>query len=290
MTSNTSHTSSNQHNRKRKDSVRKRSGDSVQILSEDGKQALDASEEGWESGDAEDVKPTIDIRRTVSDTQAETARPSASATPKATIVDSPLAMPEVDAPPLLRQRTTGFAGTTHESTYPQQQHQYNDSTHVMPAHQVKHQSARDLAVMVMSDADGEREKDEGVGPVLDDSRSGTPRDLQRMRSTDGSGLAGTSAAVDKSPSFPFPKLPQQSHGESARQTHVHRRQASNQHQEENGEEQQYASHDQTRKPSNSQHKGSRPAGDRPKEQSISNSPPIIGPIPALLPPAPNKLP
>lgn len=245
-----------------KNKNRSKSGESVLILSEDGKESVevDSEEEGWESGEEEEkeTKPkaksgrskqdasatSAAMRRTVSDTQAEV--PPKAGDVKA-VVDTSLDLRPVvsgesahsDHHTHLTRRTTGFAGAIHTpAPDPAMEAQalknvstphYNDPTHVMPAHQIRHQqSARSIHMTPnasstdvggLSAIDGEKtpkpgsvvRTGSGQGHKRQHSQPAAPKDSsvvehpQKTRSTEGSGLPPQQGA-EVSPSFPFPKM------------------------------------------------------------------------------------
>ena len=200
---------------------RKRSGESVQIVSEEGKKSgeeVDSGEEGWEESDqdSEQAGPSFSkvkgksksiaeastpMRRTQSDTAQPPSRASRS------IMTSPLALQAVNSngsegsgshSSHPRQRTLGFAGA-HAIGDPQanaQRHineampHWNDSMHVMPAHQLHHQKSVS-------------------------SLRASPEDTQK-ESMGGSKLRPGSVAPDEdgSPEDPAPPIPPQLMSES----------------------------------------------------------------------------
>lgn len=213
----------------------------MQVLSEDGQTSSkpgdsEEEEDGWEeSGDEEedeeqrpaDPKASTNMRRTVSDTQAEV--PAKAGDAKAT-VESPA---ELDHPPPLTQRTTGFAGAIHtpapdpfleaQTMKNVSTPHYNDPMHVMPAHQIKHQqSSRSIRITgsttelsaspnPISVIDGEKTprpgsiQRVGSGQMAQPAQQDRPTPPDKKRSTDGSGLA-KDEGVKTSPAFPFPKM------------------------------------------------------------------------------------
>lgn len=237
-TSITSEASHSSDKKRPKPKERKRSGESVEIVDENGKE-VDPEEEGWESGDDESkpasrprskgiekaqVPSAADMRRTVSDTQAEV--PPKAEDVKVT-TDSDLTRdPHHSA---LTQRTTGFAGTIHTpAPDPAMEAQalknvstphYNDPTHVMPSHQIRHQQSSrsihltpsngDLHATTMIDGDKTPKPGSVVrtGSSQGKKRSQDPTHMGpgRTRSTEGSGLP-SQEAVKTSPSFPFPNM------------------------------------------------------------------------------------
>ena len=245
VASDVSHGGSSSNSQRPKHKDRKRSGERVQILSEDGKnpgQVIDTSEDGWESGEGEDDKATgaakanvetRDIRRTVSDSHAHKTNPATHMA----LVGSPLGMSNHHGPdhhhPMSTQRMKGFAGTVQtpasdpemeaQAHHNEAQPHWNDPTHIMPAHQIRHQkSARSLHALAgnaidgpsslhaMSTTSGEKTPKPGSvvmsGPGKNVSRdSRPPPQAQRMRYTDESGLPPPKDP-SLSPSFPFPKV------------------------------------------------------------------------------------
>lgn len=188
------------------------------------------------------------MRRTVSDTQAELPTKSTSTPAIDTggeLVESPLGLEPNHQPPS-KQKTTGFAGTI-QTPAPDAEMEaqalhnintpgWNDPTHVMPAHQIRHQkSARSMTTMSAvepvsgpsslrpsSGTEGERTPRPGSmmrtgsGKIMQREQvpSATDNDVQlrpngptQTRSTGGSGMP--KEGIDESPSFPFPKLPSQ---------------------------------------------------------------------------------
>ncbi|ORX36711.1 hypothetical protein BD324DRAFT_651196 [Kockovaella imperatae] len=175
---------------------RKRSGESVEVVDEDGEavsRPVESSEEEWEeSGDEKQAQPPVrpsasstklkgkakivaaeastPMRRTQSDTQAQPPSRSRS------IITSPLALQAIGSGDLVgsggsngsassgplhpRQRTLGFAGpqavgdpqTNAQKHINEMMPHWNDSTHVMPAHQLRHQKS----FSALSQGGGER--------------------------------------------------------------------------------------------------------------------------------------
>lgn len=227
MTSNSSEAAS--HSRPQAKTRRKRSGESVQVLSEDGAggEVIESEEDGWESGDGEAVTQdngkkkssknsgAVPLRRTASDSQANTARPSPINTTHAENKSavSPIGLPLGTHHASHTTRTTGFAGSVHapdpqvaaQTSGGEFSHHYNDPTHIMPAHQIQHQkSARSLASLAHPDENGAKQVKNGLGG---DGKPPYPKELpkhMRQRSTDGSGLPDVK--LTSSPSFPFPRL------------------------------------------------------------------------------------
>ncbi len=217
----TSHTSNTSEKKrtsidKRPEKDRKRSGESVQILSEGGAEVDSAGsgEEGWESGEG-DVTPAKGkekaqedgLRRTVSMPPSETAKAGETADPEGgnDVASSPGALPaELNHPHPQIRKTTGFSGSVHAAD-PQlvmQTHlngatpHWNDPMHIMPAHQLKHQqSARSLA------SRGLNEEEHSVS-VTGEARWNGPPAPMRLRSTQGSGLPNAHSVSTQS--FPLP--------------------------------------------------------------------------------------
>jgi hypothetical protein len=162
------------------------------------------------------------MRRTVSDTMA-IADASTRTLDQAILIDSPQPLPADKQPAPITQRTTGFAGVVHTPDPGAQTpaHALNDPTHVMPAHQIKHQqSVRSLHALVTAEGGGD-----GVRKPLGPPRGaaartespGRPARTASERSEGVQSTEGTTALPDtvsaatneasKSPSFPFPNIP-----------------------------------------------------------------------------------
>lgn len=147
------------------------------------------------------------LRRTASDAQAETSRPSGSDRLQEDIATatSPGALPaEFHHPHLQTMKTKGFSGSvqTPDPQLAMQTHlndgmpHWNDPTHIMPAHQLRHQqSSRTLAALAKAN-------DDEPGGARGEAKTNGPSAPQGTRSSAGSGLPIT----HESPSFPFPTV------------------------------------------------------------------------------------
>lgn len=234
---------------------RKRSGESVTVLSEDGverpEQPVEGEGEGeeWESGEDETVIMTksrgkgkdrssgasTPMRRS---TSAPMSHEGAVAMQKGDSMGAALASARPQTPHLQRQKTTGFAGsvippdphTASELVHGEVNHHYNDAMHVMPAHQVKHQkSARSLHALAMEAeerpiAAPHRMSSGGAsGPSAASAGSDhsvpdvVRRNPTRTGSTLGSGLPPGVHDEGRQTSFPFPKAGTPSPADSKRE-------------------------------------------------------------------------
>lgn len=94
---------------------------------------------------------------------------------------------------------------------------YNDPTHVMPLHQIKHQQSSrsirltDSGADIAANIDGD--KTPRPGPVARTASTQEEKRPERMRSTEGSGLP-SGEEVKTSPAFPFPSMKVQASPES----------------------------------------------------------------------------
>ncbi|KAI9639514.1 uncharacterized protein MKK02DRAFT_39820 [Dioszegia hungarica] len=157
--------------------TRQRSDPSVQLDEAGNPTAeVDSGEEGWED---EGKKPRSDtpkadmgdLRRTKSDSHAPPE-------PKAT--DSGAPRPPVPT----TRKTTGFAGPTQtpDPLVGVYSHALNDPTHIMPAHQIKHQqSARSLHAIQVQNGETEA-RTPGLGRRSDGARRSMPG-MSRTSST-----------------------------------------------------------------------------------------------------------
>ena len=117
---------------------------------------------------------------------------------------SPGALPtELSHPHPQTRRTTGFSGSvsTPDPLLTMQAHlngaipHWNDPTHVMPIHQMKHQqSAQSLAALTLSD-------DGNLGSVHSEGKTSGQAGLKRILSKSGSGFRDS--ILSGSPSFPI---------------------------------------------------------------------------------------
>lgn len=245
--SRTSHTSRTRERPRPRQNSRKQSGESVEI-DDEGHEAgvVDEDEEGWESGEeangsggkGKNRQPADDpmsaaMRRTVSDTAATTASPHVEperVADDSAIVDSPTPLPvDKRAPPShITHLTRGFAGSVHTPDPAAQTpaHTLNDPTHIMPAHQIKHQaSARSLHALATIEGDTSRKSssrrlssvraESPLSATRTDSSRSAGEIAPGLRSASGTtGLPDTQVAKAKeakepkatSPSFPFPKV------------------------------------------------------------------------------------
>lgn len=144
------------------------------------------------------------MRRTRSDTHAAPVKQSRSGLN--------LAETETRPPPMVTRKTTGFAGPTQvpDPAIATPSHALNDPTHIMPAHQIKHQqSARSLHALqaMQADADGKglgRRSDAGRRSMTGLSRTNSSasvngkEEMKEVKRVE-SGLSMTKTAGDTPP-------------------------------------------------------------------------------------------
>ncbi|KAK8864338.1 hypothetical protein IAR55_001585 [Kwoniella newhampshirensis] len=233
ITSVASQTSSTSATSRPGKSGRKRSGETVQVLNEEGQGAKDVDadveeEEEWEDGEDAPKAKSNEMRRTVSDTSADpkgkqrrhSHHPSISAIlSSGNLVDTPLEAPN---PTLSSTRkTTGFAGSVQPPD-PQVAAQLPsaEAHHPVISNPIRRVASTKslvgpIAIESSSDAGVATEspleyKEEGEHDVKTDVAA-APSGPARLRSTDGSGLPlvnheQENKAASTSPSYPFPQM------------------------------------------------------------------------------------